>query len=205
VAAVVAVFFAGVGFQAVRSGSNRGTLVRPAHAVSAEGAELLGSPNAPVVVEEYGDFQCPACANWDRLVFPTVERLVNEGRIRFAYHSFAFLGPESVSAASAAVCAGDEGSFWPYRGFLYANQFPENSGALTEDRLIQMGQTVGLSSEAFASCVRGETYRGWIAQVSDHAVDRGVTSTPTIFVNGRALPTPPSPEELIAAVDAAAS
>jgi protein-disulfide isomerase len=193
----------GVLYQSSRSAHRTGTVVEPAHAVGPGGAELMGSSAAPVLVEEYGDFQCPACANWDRVAFPTVWRLLEEGKIRFAYYPFAFLGPESEKAASAAECAGDQGKFWEYREYLYTNQYPENSGALSSEHLIEMGQTVGISGATFGSCVRADTYAGWIRQLSDQATSRGVMSTPSIFVNGEALAAPPSPDELVAAVEAA--
>jgi protein-disulfide isomerase len=203
VAFVLVTAVGGVLYQSSRSARETGTVVEPAHALGPGGAEVMGTLAAPVLIEEYGDFQCPACASWDRVVFPTVRRLVEEGKIRFAYHLFAFLGPESLKAASAAECAGDQGKFWEYRDYLYANQYPENSGALTSDRLIEIGDSVGISPASFGSCVRADTYAGWIRQISDQATSRGITSTPTILVNGQALPTPPSPDELVAAVEAA--
>jgi protein-disulfide isomerase len=191
----------GVMIQSGRSGS--GTVVQPAHVVGAGGAELIGDANAPVLVEEYGDFQCPTCASWDRSVFPTVERLVDEGKIRFAYYPFAFLGPESVTAASASVCAADQGKFWEFRSYLYANQYPENSGSITADLLVDVGAGMGLTDAGFEQCVRGDTYDGWIRQVSDQATSRGIVATPTILVNGKGFDRPPTAAELIAAVETA--
>jgi protein-disulfide isomerase len=196
VAAVV-----GIVVQSSRTGGL--TVVQPAHPVGASGAEVLGTPTAPVLVEEYGDFQCPACASWERTVFSTVQRLVDEGRIRFAYYPFAFLGPESQTAASAAVCAADQGKFWEYRAVLYANQFPENSGALTASFLVDAGAGLGITGQAFERCVRDGTYAGWIQQVSDGATARGVVSTPTVLVGGKGFAHPPTAEELVAAVESA--
>ena len=82
----------------------------PAHALGPGGGELLGRSSAPVLVEEYGDFQCPVCGQWERTVGPTARRLVDQGRIRFEYHPIAFIGPESLAAANAAEAAGDEGA-----------------------------------------------------------------------------------------------
>jgi protein-disulfide isomerase len=138
---VVAVV-AGIAFQAARSHSQASVAV-PAHALGPNGGELLGRPSAPVLVEEYGDFQCPVCGQWERDVYPTVRRLVGQGRIRFEYHPIAFIGPESVAAANAAEAAGDEGRFWAYHDLLFADQAPENSGALTTDRLLELGRQVG--------------------------------------------------------------
>jgi protein-disulfide isomerase len=194
---------AGIAIQSARS-HNQAPQATPAHAVGPNGGEVLGSPSAPVLVEEYGDFQCPSCAHWERTVGPTVRRLVDQGRIRFEYHPIAFIGPESLAAANAAVCAGDQGKFWAYHDLLFAQQAPENSGALTTDRLLQFGRQVGLSNQQFQQCVRDGTYDNWIRQATDQASQRGVTGTPTVFLNGHQVDTALTPQGLLAAVEAAA-
>ena len=197
---VVAVV-AGIAFQAARSHGQAPQAV-PAHALGPNGGELLGSSSAPVLVEEYGDFQCPICGQWERDVGPTVRRLVDQGRINFEYHPIAFIGPESVAAANAAEAAGDEGKFWAFHDLLFADQAPENSGALTSDRLLELGRQVGLDSQQFQRRVRDGTYDNWIRQVTDQASQRGVTATPTVFVNGRQVDAALTAKGLLAAVDA---
>jgi protein-disulfide isomerase len=112
---------------------------RPGPCPGSQRGELLGRASAPVLVEEYGDFQCPVCGQWERTVYPTVRQLVDQGRIRFEYHPIAFIGPESTAAANAAEAAGDEGRFWANHDLLFADQAPENSGVLTTDRLLELG------------------------------------------------------------------
>jgi len=202
VAVLVIVGIAGV---ATRGGSqpHRGPLVPPRHALGPGQGEVLGKPSAPVLVEEYGDYQCPSCAQFERTVGPAVRQLVDQGRIRFAFHQYPILGRESVLAANAATCAGDAGRFWPYHDALYAGQAPEGSGALTVDRLIQLGARVGAAGPSFASCVRNGTYEPWLRQVLDQGSVRGVNGTPTIFVDGRQADRASTPAGLLAAVAAA--
>jgi protein-disulfide isomerase len=200
---VVAVV-AGIAFQAARS-HGQAPQAAPAHALGPGGGELLGSSSAPVLVEEYGDFQCPICGQWERDVGPTVRRLVDQGRVRFEYHPIAFIGPESVAAANAAEAAGDEGKFWDFHDLLFADQAPENSGALTSDRLLELGRQVGLDSRQFQQRVRDGTYDNWVRQVTDQASQRGITATPTVFVNGRQVDAALTAQGLLAAVDAAAN
>jgi protein-disulfide isomerase len=199
---VVAVV-AGIAFQAARSHSQAAQAV-PAHALGPGGGELLGRSSAPVLVEEYGDFQCPVCGQWERTVGPTVRRLVDQGRVRFEYHPIAFIGPESLAAANAAEAAGDEGRFWAFHDLLFADQAPENSGALTTDRLLELGRQVGLTSQRFQQRVTDGTYDNWVRQATDQASQRGVTGTPTVFVNGRQVDAALTTQGLLAAVDAAA-
>lgn len=198
---VVAVV-AGIAFQSARSNSHA-TQAVPAHALGPNGGELLGRPSAPVLIEEYGDFQCPVCGQWERTVGPTVRRLVDQGRIRFEYHPIAFIGPESVAAANAAEAAGDEGRFWAYHDLLFADQAPENSGALTTDRLLELGRQVGLTSPQFQQRVRDGTYGNWVRQATDQASQQGVIQTPTVLVNGRPVDDALTAQGLLTAVNAA--
>jgi protein-disulfide isomerase len=185
--------------------ARRGPLVPPAHALGPNQGEVLGKASAPVLVEEYGDFQCPACAGLERQVGPTIRQLVEQGRIRFVFHHDARIGRESVLAANAATCAGDAGRFWPYHDALYADQAPENSGALTVERLIGLGQRLGISGPTFASCVRNGTYAAWVAKVTDEASQRGVNAIPTVLVDGKPSDRAVTPSGLLAAVQAAAA
>jgi protein-disulfide isomerase len=198
---VVAVV-AGIAFQSARS-NRQASVAVPAHALGPNGGELLGRPSAPVLVEEYGDFQCPICGQWERTVGPTVRRLVDQGRIRFEYHPIAFIGTESVAAANAAEAAGDEGKFWAYHDLLFADQAPENSGALTTDRLLELGRQIGLTGQPFQQKVRDGTYDNWIRRATDQSSQRGVVQTPTVLVNGHQVDTALTAQGLQAAVDAA--
>jgi protein-disulfide isomerase len=203
VAFVVVALVAGIAFQAARS-HQQGQATAPAHTLGPEGGEVLGRASAPVLVEEYGDFQCPICARWEKTVGPTVRRLVQQEGIRFVYHPIAFIGPESLAAANAAECAGDQGKFWPYHDLLFAEQAPENSGALSDARLLAFGQRVGATGQRFQQCVKDGTYDNWVRQGTDLSSQRGVTGTPAVFVDGRQVQTALTVEGLEAAVDAAA-
>jgi len=200
IAALVVLGIAGL----ARSGlAGRGPLVPPAHTLGPNQGEALGKPSAPVLVEEYGDFQCPACARLERQVGPTIRRLVDQGRIRFVFHHDARNGRGSVLAASAATCAGDAGGFWPYHDALYAEQAPESSGALTVERLIRLGRRLGIGGPAFASCVRDATYAPWVAKVTDEGSRRGVSAIPTVLVDGRRAEQAVTPAGLLGAVQRA--
>jgi protein-disulfide isomerase len=202
VAVLVVAVIAGVAIQSRRSSSGA-AVTQPAHALGPNGGEQRGSGSAQVVVEEYGDFQCPHCADFQRTVGPTINRLVDRGAIRFAFHPIAFIGPESTTAASAATCAGDQGKFWRYHDQLFAQQGPENSGTFSTSRLESIGRQVGLSDQRFTTCVNQGTYKNWIAQQTDNASRRGVNQTPTVLVDGRIVPDAITTQGLQAAVNAA--
>ena len=95
-----------------------------------------------------------------------------------------------MRAAAAAVCAGDQGKFFPYSDLLYTNQQGENSGFLTTDQLVEFGQDAGITGskfDTFEQCVRSNRYDGYVRRQAENASKRGIHQTPTVFVNGRQL------------------
>jgi protein-disulfide isomerase len=203
---VVAAAVIGIIVQSSRSKTENATVVTPKHALGPNNTEIEGDAKAPVLVEEYGDFQCPSCKAFFDESDATVKQLVAAGKIRFAFGNFAFIGPESLSAASAALCAADAGRYWDYHDLLYTNQASENSGFLTTDQLISFGKDAGITGAdltTFESCVRSARYEGFVRkQTEDYSKNRNVTQTPTVFVNGKQLQDL-SPSGLTAAVNAA--
>jgi protein-disulfide isomerase len=202
VAVLVVAVVAGVVIQSGRS-STSGSVVRPAHALGPNDGEVRGKASAPVLVEEYGDFQCPHCRDFQRDVVPTIDRLVDQGKVRFDYHPIAFIGPESTTAANAATCAGDQGKFWQYHDALFAAQGPENSGTFSNAELQRIAQQVGVAGDKFNTCIRDGTYNGWIAKITDDASRRGVNATPTVLVDGKLAPDAVTAQGLQQAVDSA--
>jgi protein-disulfide isomerase len=181
----------GIGFfiQSQRADRLTGMVQRPAHALGPGGSEAIGPESAPVLVEEYGDFECERCAEFQKTLEPQIRKLVDQGKVRLAYYPV-LTQPGSLAAANASVCAGDHGAFWPYHDYLFARKAAGNSGALTSEQLTQFGRQVGINSPDFAACVGNGTYNGWVNQITAQGAARGVRIMPTIFVNGRVLPDP---------------
>ena len=103
----------------------------------------LGKADAPVTLEVWTDFQCPICGEYARTVEPAlVSRYVTPGTLRIVHHDAAFQGQkssatydESVEAAAGARCAADQGGYWPFQDWAFANQAGENQGAFAAPRL----------------------------------------------------------------------
>jgi len=201
---IVVAIGVGIAVQALRSTKGSGTIDRPAFAAS-NGAVIQGDASAKVTVTEYGDFQCPHCAELQQAIGPTIQKLVNDGTIRFSYVPMAFLGNESELASNAAYCSGRT-SFWKLHNYLFANQAPENSGALTTSTLTSFGSAAGVTDPAFASCVKDQTYLAFVKHVTDLASQAGVNQTPTLLINGKPAPASAYTKAgLMAAVQAATS
>ncbi len=177
----------GVVVQSSRSKNENLKVVAPKHTLGPNDSEIEGRTTAPVLVQEYADFQCPSCKAFHDRMNATVNTLVQAGKIRFAYTYFPFIGDESVQAAAAAVCAGDQGKFFPFADLLYNQQRPENSGFLTTKQLLAFGQQAGITGPAFTTfeqCVKAKTYEGFVRKSADNASKRGVNQTPTLFITG---------------------
>jgi protein-disulfide isomerase len=146
-------------------------------------SELTGVP----VIDIWEDFQCPVCARFEQTNGDYIERLIEEKKAKVVYHTLSFLGPESVLAANAAACASDENKFLGFHKAFYQNLPAENSGAVTTDYLVGLGQGVGITSEKFKSCVANLDYQGWVNNVASAGSEKNVNSTPTVFINGKEI------------------
>ncbi len=154
--------------------------------VPASGFEL-GRQDAPVTIDLFEDFQCPACQRWGRDVLPTLARNeVAAGGARVVFHSFAFLGPESGDAARAGWAAQQQGRFWDMWATLYANQgLRENAGAFARARLLAMAEAIGLDTARFGVDLDSPAAAAFVATGVQDATHAAVDSTPTLLINGR--------------------
>jgi protein-disulfide isomerase len=163
-----------------------GASALPAPERRAPGDSLaLGRPDAPVVIVEWADFQCPYCGAFATETEPDlVERYIKAGKARLEWRDFAFLGPESTRAALAARAAARQGRFWAYHDALYANQKPENSGALTAAYLTALAGRLGLDQARFRADLDDPALARQVRADQVDGTRRGVTGTPTFFING---------------------
>jgi protein-disulfide isomerase len=143
---------------------------------------VLGKPDAPVTLVEYGDLQCPYCATWSHHALPElVRRYVRTGQLRIEFRGLAFLGPESELGLRTALAAGEQGKLWQVVDLLYRNQGPENSGWLTDDTLRQVGASVdGLDVERMLARRDAMTAKLEAAQAA--ATASGINGTPSFEV-----------------------
>jgi protein-disulfide isomerase len=148
----------------------------------------IGQLTAPVVISEWGDFQCPFCRAFNADVGPAlVRQYVEAGQVRFEWHDLAKLGDESVLAARAARAAARQGAFWPYHDTLYRDQSPENSGALTEASLTDMARSLGLDTARFSRDYADPDIAAQVEQDRQVAAHLGITHVPSFLVNGMSL------------------
>ena len=120
------------------------------------------------------------------LMLDTENKFVSTGQVRVQSRPVAFLGEESELAAQAAECANEQGKFWDFHDTLYANQVPEhNSGVFSPENLKRFAEVLELETVAFDSCLDAGRYASKVRNDTGAAGQMGVTSVPTILVNGR--------------------
>ena len=106
------------------------------------------------------------------------------GKIRFVYRNLPLtsIHPEAFPSAIAALCADDQGAFWPYHDKLFSDEL-----GLSRDAYIQYAADLGLDSAAFEICLDSGKFDDFIQKDMDFALNLGVRSTPTFFINGLAV------------------
>jgi protein-disulfide isomerase len=146
----------------------------------------LGREDAPVTIQLYEDFQCPACGQFARETLPdVVGRYVKPGEVRLVSETLAFLGPDSVSTARAAIAAGEQDRYWQYAYLLFENQGPENSGYATEEFLRNLAEeTEGLDVGEWEEAQNAGVVEEELQAVQQRATSDGVEATPTLVISG---------------------
>ncbi len=155
----------------------------------------MGSPDAPVTVEVWEDFQCPFCQRFTFEVKPPlVEQYVKSGDVLLVFRNLAFLGDESHWAAVAASFAADQNMFWPFHDYLFTNFQGNESGGFHIDRLLEMGEAAGLDMDRFRADLTLESARQRFTEIDAEskrdAGTLGINATPTVVVNGVPLQAP---------------
>jgi protein-disulfide isomerase len=155
----------------------------PARAtLNLEGAQMLGSKDAPVTMVEYTDYQCPYCRQFHLTVFNELKKnFIDTGKVRFYSRDLPLdsLHPNAIRAAQAGRCAADQGQFWTMRSVMGAN--PDK---LDMDHLAGFATDLKLDTFAFRNCVESEKYKNAVETDVLEATRIGAQATPS-FVIGK--------------------
>ena len=172
--------------------------------VSAGHFPILGDAKAKVQVIVFADYRCPFCERFYTAVEKNLLKdYVNTGKVKFAFRSFAFLGPESTAASEAAECANDQGKFWKFHDWMYEHQADEsNTAYYSNDNLIKYATDLGLDKTKFTTCLNTHADSAKEQQDLKDGQSAGVNGTPTTFVNGVAIVGAVPYAQIKAAIDA---
>lgn len=153
---------------------------------TAMGSPILGDPNAPITIVEFGDYQCHQCYNWFHNTKPAITRdYIDTGKANLVFVDMAFLGRDSSPASQATYCAEDQGMYWEYHDMLYnAQESKIDGGWANNERLKAFAFSMGLDMELFESCLDSGKYSKRVQYNTQQARDHNVRGTPGFFIVG---------------------
>jgi protein-disulfide isomerase len=188
----------------------------PVGIVANDGGGILANAatvkgNAPTV-DLYEDFQCPTCGALEKAMGPTFASMAKTGEIRLIVHTLSFLddnlkNDSSKRSANAVACASDAGKFLEYHAAVFAAQPAQEGAGYTDAQLTAFATEVGITGPALTTwqkCTTSGQHDVYVADTQTNAEKAGVSSTPTVKLDGKDITrTLTTVEALVARVKAA--
>ena len=156
-----------------------------------EGRPYHGNPNAPVIIEEFSDYQCSFCGRFAAQTLPSLlQNQIANGEAVLVYYDFPLtsIHPQAIPAANAARCAGEQGAvaYWHMHDEIFAHQ-GEWANSRANQFFTDYADSIGLEMDSFTACLENETYFEEVQADLALGQSRGVRSTPSFFLNGQPL------------------
>jgi len=147
------------------------------------GSPILGDPNAPITLVEFGDYQCHYC----NVFFQTIEddiikNYVKTGKVKMIFKDYNIIGPDSINASHGAHCANEQGLFWEYHDTLYSNWAGENNGWASPRNLTIFAEEINADMDKWTQCMNEKSHAITINESNDDARALELTGTPAFFV-----------------------
>ena len=147
------------------------------------GSPILGDPNAPITLVEFGDYQCHYC----NVFFQTIEddiikNYVKTGKVKMIFKDYNIIGPDSINASHGAHCANEQGLFWEYHDTLYSNWTGENNGWASPRNLTIFAEEVNADMDKWTQCMNEKSHSITIDESNNDARTLELTGTPAFFV-----------------------
>src|SRR5207244_3440479 len=144
-------------------------------------------PNVSVVLEEYGDYQCPPCG----LLYPELKKIESEygNQLQIQFHHFplAQMHKNALAAARAAEAARNQNKFWEMHDRLYRNQKAWAELPDPRPMFVSYAQELGMNADRFTRDMDSPEVDQRISADQQHGASIGVTGTPTVFIDGHML------------------
>lgn len=158
---------------------------------------VRGNGEGKVVMVEYSDFQCPACATYE----PLVKRLLEEQEdtVAFVYRQYPLISIHANAqlAAQAAEAAGVQGKFWDMHDKLFVEQTTWAGATDPTSVFVQYATDMGLDAEKFTADLTSDQVKSVVAEDVASGNRLGIQATPTFYVNGKKMPTVRSYNEFL--------
>lgn len=155
-----------------------------------DAAATKGDPNAPVVIVEYSDYQCPYCQRHFAQVWPELQSYIEDGTVLYVFKDFPLtsIHPQAPKAAEAARCAGDQDAYWEMHDMLFQGQQQWSGQATAVATFKQFAGQLGLDQATFDQCLDSNQHAAAVEANLQQGAGFGVRGTPGFFVNRVPLP-----------------
>jgi protein-disulfide isomerase len=163
-----------------------GLLDDPTSAEGLAGGHIRGPENAGVTLVEFGDYECPTCADFHHIIADMMRRMPDSLELEF--HHFPLpVGPNSVTASLAAEAAALQDRFWEMNDALFETQSQWSGRDDAVELFISMAEQLGLDTERFVQDMKDAGVQSRVVRDREQGAVLGVSATPAFFVNGRRL------------------
>jgi protein-disulfide isomerase len=151
-----------------------------------QAGNVLGDPDAPVEIIEYGDLACPACREASTTTIPeAVDQIVKAGDAKLVFRPIAFISRSSERGALGAEAAGMQDAMWSFVELIYRNQGPESDQDwLTDELMTDAVQQLGLDVDQWTADYQGEASEQKFIETDGMAREDEVGVTPTFIIRG---------------------
>jgi len=176
--------------------------------VSQQGVPFIGDPKASVVMAYWFDYQCPFCRENEEKVMPRlITDYVKPGKLKILFKDFAFLGPDSQTAAlpARAVWEVAPDKFYEWHKAMFDHQDEENAGWGKKEDIIALTKTIpGIDAAKVEQLMtdRAKDYQKEVEADGAEAAGMGINGTPGTIIGKQLIPGVPPYEQLKAAIDA---
>lgn len=161
---------------------------QPVAANTAPVRHLRGRADAPILIEEYGDFQCPPCGFFHPILKRIEGEYEKEVRVSFHHYPLRNMHKHADEAARAAEAAALQGKFWQMHDLIFEKQKEWSDAPAARPIFLGYARTLGLDLGKFAQDIDSAPISSRVMNDETAGSARGVTGTPTVFLNGREVP-----------------
>jgi protein-disulfide isomerase len=153
---------------------------------------VLGSPDAKVLIIEFGDYQCPSCRMFWKDIEPRLKKdYIDTGKVKLVFRDFPLMQihPEALMAAMAVNCAGEQEKYWQFHDKVFREQYNKGDDIIRMKAadLKKWAKDIGVDQAKFDQCLDSEKFKNEVLKDKADGDAAGVQGTPTFFINGRAI------------------
>ena len=147
------------------------------------GSPIMGDPDAPITILEWGDYQCTFCYKFHQDTLDIInEEFIKTGKVKVIFKDFPLNGPDSKLAAESSYCAHDQGKYWEYHDQLYENWAGERTGWITREALSEFAKSINLDTAEFNKCLNESKHENKINSIYEFGKQIGIDATPSFLV-----------------------